>query len=437
MMNDTESRFSLLEIDDVPAKPAPPPPAIVDPTPKAPAIVPAMAFPFASAPAIPTPAGMRTPQGVPMSGRMARCYGWFNARSIPLTPFSTDSCVASYANKIDAAIAEAEALPGGTPNRDDLLADLRAVRSRTPDNRAPEDHGAAPTGKAAHEELVAVGKADESTGAVVYWSLSGDLDLAKLSALWGELPKDWKPTPPSLGVALTRTAKEKQSRRTLVRPHPKGGWQFVYENAAGESLSYERGMRVYLRKDGADEVLSFVGDDGTVLDSVANETSMVSEIRARFEHHKETVAAADIGTWMVWVCRKLGAVSLRATGGVYFVPRTTVEKFHAVKAAVLGAAAHKLFEIPALKSADAVSAILEAVQAEVDAVAEELRGELEQGLTQRKARTRTENLAALAEKVASYERLLGSPMRGATDAIKKLAAEVAKSATRGAMLEVD
>jgi hypothetical protein len=382
MSHNEGTRFSLLEIDDAPAIPPEPEQAA------APEPAPPMTFPFAP-PAAEEVAAVEAPAVDPIDAfreRMERERAERVANGLPAR------------------------LPG--PTREPFTAPAPTV--------------AAAPARAVHEEIVAVGEADETTGAVVYWSMSGDLDLDRLRSAWGRahLDTEWLPAPPSPTAALRRAAQERRSRSCLVRQHPEGGWTFVHEEASASSLEYTVGVRVWIDAAGA----FHTSDESSTTAGV---------VRVAYDLARQTVDGVEMSGWLTWFARKLNAVALRSTGGVYFVPRDSMETFRKAKAALAAASTHRVFEIPALKSSDAIAAILDAVQREVDDMAEQIRGEVAEGLGARAVRTRVDALNALTGKVRAYEKLLGRPMTGATAEIARMNADLAKTSARGAMLEVD
>lgn len=282
--------------------------------------------------------------------------------------------------------------------------------------------------RAITEDLVAVSTPDESTGAVVYWTLSGAIDLAAITAAWGSLPGEWMPRKPSEATALSRAAAEQRGRSCLVRRDPKGGWAIITERALDQRLDFNQAARVFLDQEGKLSVLD--GEEQPLTGQLAD------HIRASFAATLETVGSDDASEWLTNTMARLNAVALRQTGGIYFVPRGSVERFRALKAAVQGASRHRIFEIAAMKSSEAVTSVLDALQREVDALAEQVRGELVEGFGARAASTRVGQIQALSSKVLSYERLLGTPLAGARTALHKLSEEVSASTSRASMLEV-
>ncbi len=430
--------FSALEIDDVPATSAT---SAAPAQPESPAAPQPPAKPL---PVIRTPEGMATPMGVPMRPRMARCYGWLFDRNISITSFSTDATVAYYADKIDAAIRAAEALPEGVEHRDDLIADLRAIRRRTPDARVTE--GVSQDGVAVapaqvvearrqlRDDLLAVEGDSNVTGAVVYWTMSGDDDLAKLREEWtkAELPEEWLPTPPSPKAALGRAAKDLQTKQRLIRQDPKGGWSVVHEGVKDGELGYQLGVRVHLSGTEDQEV---VADPETLDREHAQED--FERVKIEFARVRSTVGAVDASGWLIQMARRLRGVSLRDSGGVYFIPKGDVDRFRAVRDALKAASASRVFMIPAMRSADAVAAVLDAVKRESEELAQETRDVFTDQLGHRAARTRVELLDALIKKIEGYEKLLNVKMTEQTTELRGLRKKLADYIPGFSLLEVD
>lgn len=295
----------------------------------------------------------------------------------------------------------------------------------------PAYQSAAPARRETRDELMAVARPDETTGAVVYWTLSGNVDLALLTNAWtaAGLPADWLPSGPSCKVALGRASKAQQTKTTLARQDPRGGYSFVFENGDGGKLTYDVGPRAFLL---AGDLLRVEDPDGAT-----NEDSLISQsVRAAYEKALRTIDGTDASGWLTTIVLRLGAVSLRQSGGIYFVPRDGMARLSAAKACIQAASSHSVFEIPAMNSAEAAHAIFYAVGREIDELGEKLRGELADGIGSRAIATRLESIEGLAERVARYERLFGQPMAGAVTQLSAMRKSVDEHASRGSLLEV-
>jgi hypothetical protein len=382
-----------------------------------------------------------------MPERMVRLYGWLQKHvNHGFNSAWPNSAIETHKPKIETSIQLAANTLPASEMRSDLLTDLMAVYNR-PSNiltripnagnvvntvvNAPVADAALDSGNA--QGLIAVTES-ESTGAVVYWSLAGDLDLGVLGSNWEGINPDWIPSKPSTKAAFSRAAKDEQNRRILVRSHVDGGYQFVAEIAhADKPLEYIVGPRLVLNA--ADKVV--FSEDSAAFANRSASVALLDRVTLAYEKACETVDSKDVSVWLTGICKALNAVSLRATGGVYFIPRDSIDLWHKIKGAVSVSSAHKVFEIPALKSDDAIQAILEAINSEVMDMDTAIRGEILDGIGARKAANRVNEIGDLIKKIAGYEKLLSKTLTGPRETLDKLGKELAGKVGRFAMLEAD
>lgn len=278
--------------------------------------------------------------------------------------------------------------------------------------------------------LIAVEKADNTTGAIAYWQLCGDVQLSALREAWlaEQLDEALLPKPNSDDAALTRAAKSLQEQRVLVRKDPRGGWAVVREQAnTAAGLSYEIPGRVTFK----DGVVTFA--DG--VDSASYE----ARVRAEYERARSTLSTVDVSQWLVGLMTKLGGVPLRDRGGIYFVPRKAIETYQKARRAVEAKSSHALHEIPAMRSTETVRAIVDAVTHEARTSCEMIEGELNAatGLGSRAAKNRIDEVDAMLSKLLDYEALVGQKIEGTDKRLRELRAKLEKIQTRGSQLEVD
>jgi hypothetical protein len=252
--------------------------------------------------------------------------------------------------------------------------------------------------------VVAVTEAVTEAGAIVLWRKEGAVNLAALTSRWLDQGLDPKLLPelPTPVQALRLAVQEQGSKRRLVRPI-KGGFAIVNEQEVGGQLDYQVECSVKITNGRPDF-------------STLGQTSQ--EVTGAFDRVLTEVSIDSMSAWLVDLATsKLHAVSLREGGGVYFVPFAQVATWRKMVAAIEGASAYKLYEIPALSSDSAVEAILDAVineaKAEADAMAAEL-ADPESTLGKRAMNTRITRCNAALAKLAAYDTLLG----GKLDAIK-------------------
>lgn len=274
-----------------------------------------------------------------------------------------------------------------------------------------------------NDGLVIVEDGAAVAGRVVYWRLEGTIEHEVLSEAWLEagLDEDLLPSPPTPERALKRSLKSWASKRVLVRPLGKDvrGYALVAETAEGKELSHETELRVVLAHD----------DDGRPeLEVEPLSHELAGDVRRRFLVATMELDSRDSSTWLANLIVAVDAVSLRDKGGVYFIPRDRLPLWDRF-VEVLGAVSeHRVFQIPALPTADAVAAVLDAVTTEAADVVGRIENDLaDPGLElgKRALRTRVGRLEELLEKVGRYEELLDSKLDDVRDRIGDIRANVA------------
>jgi hypothetical protein len=271
-------------------------------------------------------------------------------------------------------------------------------------------------------DLITVSDHVPTAGAIVWWRLSGIVNVDTLRAAWAAqgLDDTLLPSTASAPVALRRAVGEQRSARRLVRPlEGTKGYALVDEHATGADLDYHISFRVSLDTVGR---LVFVPPSAPAGDP---RRATAEGIRAAFDRHLVELSTQDISGWLVRMMPKLDAVGLRDTGGVYFVPQPAVEKLGRLVAALKASSAHCLHRVPALRSEDAVDAILDAIAVEAEAEALGMEKELaEAALGARGLENRVEHCNEVEGKVARYEALLGKSLGTLGERLERLRANL-------------
>lgn len=245
-----------------------------------------------------------------------------------------------------------------------------------------------------------------AAGCVSYWRIASDTNLATLAAAWKKhgLAEDQLPTPPKDEVALGRAVNSMTEKHRLVRPLARrGAWAIVDETVVeGQTPTYS--PRVTVRMDAGMPLVSHaecMGDEFLRLHT---------EIMVAYDSARNSLAHSDISSWLLGIAYKLGAVSLRDSGGVYFIPRKDIEIWNKIADAVEETGS-TIFRIPAMRTAETVAAITDALTAEAAAVAQTMEDELmatgDDALGVRALKTRAASATALLEKLSTYEDLIG------------------------------
>jgi hypothetical protein len=263
-------------------------------------------------------------------------------------------------------------------------------------------------------------------GAVSFWRLTGSMVLADLTTVWAAEGLDAKllPAPPTDEMALGRAVHELAQKRRLVRPLAKrAAWAVVSEDVKDDKPSYTVEVKVYWHAKEARA--GYVQGDG----GWQTYQDHVTKIRAAFVRLKLELSSEDVSAWLVGLIAK-DATSLRDTGGVYFVPKPRMDFWRKVTRAVMAAAKHRIFKIPAMKNDEAVEAILDALTQEAEAEAKGIEAELmgDAPLGKRALTTRGTRCEVVLEKVAAYEELLGVRMPVLRERMSQLKSNLAAAA---------
>lgn len=283
--------------------------------------------------------------------------------------------------------------------------------------------------------VVAVDQHVPSAGAILWWRLSGRVDYDALKAAWlaaGLEEKDM-PSACSPATALRRAANTLREPRLLVRPLGKGsGFAIVkemladaYDTAerlgakpANRELEYEVQCKITLDAVGRIDV-EVVGESTPAIER------MSKQVRSAYEDALGQLETEDFSNWLVRLMPRLDALSLRDTGGVYFIPPSSTERLGLV-AGVLGTVtSHVINRVPAMRSEEAVSAILDALTTEADSEAAAMEKDLEDAKLGSKGYQNRIGVCDLVEsKVTRYEALLGCKLDEIRERLETLRANL-------------
>jgi len=273
-------------------------------------------------------------------------------------------------------------------------------------------------------------------GAVVWWHLSGHVDAEAFKAAWlaQGLDEALLPDLPSAAAALRRAVYALKGPSTLVRSLDKSTsrWAIVEENRLVNSATVALGGAPQPLEYEVECVISRNEDDSLTFEPATtfNDTHpLVMQVRGAYEDARGRFDHADIGGWLARVVRKIDAVPLRETGGVYFVPRAYIEILNKMRAALRASSSCNVQTVPAMKNDDAVEAILDAVRREAQEEAQSIEDAVMAGtFGKRGLEARAASAAAAADKVRRYEALLGSNLDDLRKRLDDLQASAAMAA---------
>lgn len=272
------------------------------------------------------------------------------------------------------------------------------------------------------EKIIAVPSMPSNiAGAMTFWRLAGTVAYTRLVEAWEAHGLDPKllPALPTPATALHRAMEERREQRRLVRPLPKqGGWALVGERVGStKPLDYEVETTVRLND-----------DDALVIEPEGSADAPL--VMAAYTRHLNTLSLGDVGAWLATRAYTLKAIALRDTGGIYFIPRPSVDTWTEMYHALQDASACVVHAIPALQTGEAVAAVLDAVAIETKKAANEMEEEIKK-LKSRGLQARMERCEAVEAKVEFYEDLLGAKAAELHERLKDLKASIAGAILHG------
>jgi len=270
-----------------------------------------------------------------------------------------------------------------------------------------------------NENVNVIAVESENAGAVAYWRLSGDTVLADLASAWQAQGLDTAllPPNPSAEVTLRRALVDQESAlRKAIKIKGgdfKGGWALVAVDTSDGHVKIEEVLRAKLT--------------GGRVEIDSAHSVLAEGVEASFKTLSRVLATADVSSWLIKLAQDKAAVSLRESGGVYFVPRVHVD-FWAKVAKALGACGdHRIFRIPAMKAAEAVEAILDGVAQEAMRLVSDVEADIGE-VGGRALQERQRRCDAMLIKIREYEELLGVKMIALHERVAGLAVNVAAAA---------
>lgn len=262
--------------------------------------------------------------------------------------------------------------------------------------------------------------ATELAGAVTWWRLSGTASLTTIKA---SLPP---------GYPLPEPSPETAMRRALE--------SLCQANERVEPIAGRKGLCLVKRTfdpTGMPEFRTLCSvrstDDGFELRATP---SMEESILGRFDQELDTLHPSDFGSLFSRMVHLCHATPLRDTGGIYFVPAVGLADWRALAVAIASSTQHQVYELPAVRTDQAVAAVIEALTREVSAATAEVMQELP-SLGERALHNREDRVRGLLAKLAVYETQLGVGLDalreqvGSTQASVNAARLLALSAEKG------
>lgn len=263
---------------------------------------------------------------------------------------------------------------------------------------------------------------DTSTaGALVWWRLSGTIDAGALANAWEEagFDVDALPNLPAPSTAMRRACAEFREKRLITRPlRTKGdGVALVRERDTEDDEELEHHVVAKVRLDAVGRCKVDVLDPA--------HAALEQRIPALYEAALDQYDTHDVSAWLIRMVEKLGGVRMRQQGGFYFLPHDARASFDATIAVLRSTTSHKFYTIPAMRTEDAVAAVLDALVEETREAQATLTTALsDDELGSSALERRAEMATRAAQKVTRYEALLGVKMTAMLDELETLRASL-------------
>lgn len=265
-------------------------------------------------------------------------------------------------------------------------------------------------------------------GGIVYWNGAPTDRQSLLAGLTAIGMEDYVPCQrteaASLKMALEEYIDDKIAERRAARSHKtaQDGERVVRDKIVQPLRNQkENGFEVVdvTRKDEAnDYVVDFAAKvvDGQVVVSRGYATQ--AKIQQAYEVYRATLGGSAIGGALIEIVKKLGGVTLRDSGGIYWLPDVCLEKWEQVIGAFEAAGDNQVYLVRTIMDAKTVKAVGAAISDEITKASAELIEEITGGKCGEQAiENRLVRAKQLRGRVNEYEIILGSTLKQLHDCI--------------------
>jgi len=268
-------------------------------------------------------------------------------------------------------------------------------------------------------DFIAVTSDVKTAGASVWWRLSGEFPRGLLRFHLEDSGLDadeWLPSEPSWERCFGRAVRSLYKDKTHNIETLKGGGYAIIKKTKSETdVAHETSFAVRVVA-GKVEAVEYAPVDALL------------DITEEAVHFSKTVIADDVSAWLIKCAEKLGGVSLRERGGIYFIPNGALDAWKALTSALVAASngAHTVYSLTTLHEKDAVAAILDALTTEAEEFFSSCSEKIEKGTIggKRAISNRMSDSENLLSKIRSYETLLGRKLETLTDQLSDVELEL-------------
>jgi hypothetical protein len=246
-------------------------------------------------------------------------------------------------------------------------------------------------------------------GAVTYWNLSPETNLAALNnglATLGlqQFAAEERTACAALKSALSKTLLDAEFSR-LVRPleDPEdNGFALIEEERGTTENTYSTVLTAKVDKD---------GDIVTDADQ-----AVVNELEEHFTYQKSILGVASVTAVLVNIVKHLDGTTLKPSGGVYWIPEHSLAKWaqvcEVIERAACGNTPSSIYQLRTVFDGAAVKAVKDAIINEVGQRSEEIRRRAAStGLGERAYKTQAKDAQRLHDRIKAYEGILGEALQ--------------------------
>lgn len=246
-----------------------------------------------------------------------------------------------------------------------------------------------------------------SAGAMTYWSLGPQTDPAMLQNGLSRLGLlDYNPPPRTPLMSLKAALAELFAKpEELIRPlkcRETNGYTVVVETKGEFENSYSREVNACVDKDTGDVSVTAGDADRYELQRLTN-------------HYRRMLPAASVSAMLTDLIPQLGGITLKASGGLYFIPEQHVGRWmdiiQVVAAAAVEPTSNDLSVVPLEMNEMTLRDIKRSICREIEGDAERLRKDIaENSLGDAALLNRAVRASQLRDRIRQYETILGEAL---------------------------
>lgn len=232
------------------------------------------------------------------------------------------------------------------------------------------------------------------SGSITYWSVSSSTSREALEAGLSAAGLDrWIPSRLSVQNAVKAALTDLYAQpKTLIRPD-RGGFSVVDETQGLFGLDHATRIWVAIQNNKPVIAPADHPDADRILSAIAAQ--------------QDLVPVAQLTAMLTGIVKSLGGLSLRESGGLYWLPSPSLSKWGEVQKIMRAAGPNRVAMIQTMVDEESVAAVVDAITAEIESECAQMQAELASGLSERAAKHRAAHLSGLVDRLRTYEASLG------------------------------